>query len=245
MRLLFLLTLSFTVSCVMGQDTLQKLTITHLTKDYYIFTTYGNAGNGKMLPANGMYLVTDKGVILFDTPWDSTQFQPLLDSIYARHHQKVLMCIVTHFHDDRTAGLNYYNNLGIKTYSTKLTDKLAKLHHEPRATNLLNDVEVYQAGQYTFEVFYPGKGHSPDNIVIWFHNEGILYGGCFVKSGEATDLGNLTDADPHQWIRSIKKVQSAYKKPHFIIPGHRSWLDTNSLNHTMYLLTQYELSTKK
>ncbi len=76
----------------------QKLTILHLTKDFYIYTTYGDAGNGNMFPANGMYLVTEKGAVLFDTPWDTTQFQPLLDSIKARHNKNVIMCISTHFH---------------------------------------------------------------------------------------------------------------------------------------------------
>lgn len=33
---------------------------------------------------------------MFDTPWDTTQFQPLLDSIKFKHNMNVLMCIATH-----------------------------------------------------------------------------------------------------------------------------------------------------
>jgi hypothetical protein len=38
-----------------------------------------------------MYLVTNQGVVLFDTPWDSTQFQQLLDSIKIKHGKDVVM----------------------------------------------------------------------------------------------------------------------------------------------------------
>ena len=68
----------------------KPLVISHLTGDFYVYTTYGSY-KGVPVPANGMYLVTTKGVALFDTPWDSTQFQPLLDSIKARHNRNVIM----------------------------------------------------------------------------------------------------------------------------------------------------------
>ena len=101
------------------QDTLKNLTITHLIGDYFIFTTY-KLIQGSVFPSNGMYVLTDIGVVLFDTPWDTSQFQPLLDSIEFRHHKKVISSISTHFHDDRTAAVNYYNDKGIKTHSSKL-----------------------------------------------------------------------------------------------------------------------------
>ena len=59
-----------------AQTNNEKLSITHLAGDYYIFTTYKPI-NGNPFPSNGMYCVTDSGVVLFDTPWDTTQFQTL------------------------------------------------------------------------------------------------------------------------------------------------------------------------
>src|SRR4051812_7924454 len=97
------------------------LVISHLTGDFYVYTTYG-LFKGSPVPSNSMYLVTAKGVVLFDTPWDSTQFEPLLDSIKIRHGKEVVMCISTHFHEDRTAGLEFYRKKGIRTYTSKQTD---------------------------------------------------------------------------------------------------------------------------
>ena len=44
-----------------------KLKITPLTGDFYIYTTY-SIYEGSPVPANGMYLVTNDGVVIFDTP---------------------------------------------------------------------------------------------------------------------------------------------------------------------------------
>lgn len=230
--------LIFISSSAIAQN--KKLTITRLTKDFYIYTTWGDAGNGNMFPANSMYLVTEKGVVLFDTPWDTTQFQPLLDSIMAKHRKKVIMCLSTHFHEDRTAGLNYYRQKGIKTYTTKQTDDLSKQHHKPRAESLIYRDTTFHMGQYTFETYYPGKGHSPDNIVIWFPKEQVLYGGCFIKSTETNSVGNLSDANIDEWIKSAEKVQAKFKAPKYIIPGHQDWHSRQSLAHTLTILKKYK-----
>jgi metallo-beta-lactamase class B len=87
--------------------------------------------------------VTSKGVVLFDTPWDSTQFQPLLDSIKMRHDKDVVLCISTHFHEDRTAGLEFYRRIGIKTYTTERTDKLSRERNEKRAEFLIYKDTVF------------------------------------------------------------------------------------------------------
>ena len=46
-----------------GQNENQELKITNLKGDFYIFTTYKMFGTKKQ-SANGMYLVTNEGVIL-------------------------------------------------------------------------------------------------------------------------------------------------------------------------------------
>lgn len=70
-----------------GQAENAKLKIESLAGDFYIYTTYNTYEDSKV-PANGMYLVTRDGVVMFDTPWDTTQFQPLLDSILLRHQKR-------------------------------------------------------------------------------------------------------------------------------------------------------------
>jgi glyoxylase-like metal-dependent hydrolase (beta-lactamase superfamily II) len=222
-----------------GQATAERLEIHHLTGDFYIYTTYGMY-RGNAVPANGMYLVTSQGAVLFDTPWDTTQFQPLLDSIKVRHNKKVITCIATHFHEDRTNGLEYYRRAGIKTYTTRQTDDSSRTRNERRAEFLIYKDTVFKAGQYSFQTYYAGPGHTADNIVIWFEREKILYGGCLVKSVDAEDLGNLGDANVKEWGPTIRRIQIKCRNPEYIIPGHDSWTSREALTHTLELINSYK-----
>ena len=50
-----------------GQSTGNKIKISNLTGGFYVYTNYKELNN-TLFPSNSMYLVTDKGVVLFDTP---------------------------------------------------------------------------------------------------------------------------------------------------------------------------------
>lgn len=220
-----------------SQTATPGLSITHLTDSFYVYTTY-HILDGSPFPSNSMYLVTNNGVVMFDTPWDSTQFQPLLDSIEARHHQKVVLCISTHFHDDRTIGLEFLQQHGVKTYSSLQTLQLCKQHGDRQAEYYFAGDTTFTVGGYTFKTYYPGKGHTADNIVVWFGKQKILYGGCLVKSIENTSLGYLADADVAAWPATIKRVMAKYPDAVYVIPGHFKWSGRDALQHTYDLVKQ-------
>jgi metallo-beta-lactamase class B len=215
------------------------LIITHLTGDLYVYTTWHFIDDGPF-PSNSMYLVTPKGAVMFDTPWDSTQFQPLLDSIYARHGQRVVLCISTHFHEDRTAGLAFLQQQGIATWSSAMTLEFCRQRHENQAANTFTRDTTFTIGGYSFRTFYPGPGHTRDNIVIWLPKDKVLYGGCFIKSTESPALGNVADADLTAWPVSIRRTMQEFPNPAYVIPGHLSWTDKQSLEHTLKLWEQYK-----
>jgi len=228
------ITFLFTMTQTFGQTEETKLSISHLTGNFYIYTTYSTY-EGSKIPANGMYLIADEGVVLFDTPWDTTQFQPLLDSIKQKHNKNVIMCFATHWHSDRTEGLEYYKQQGIKTYTTKLTDELSQKNNKKRAEYLIEKDTIFNVGQYTFETYYPGQGHTEDNIVIWFGKEKILYGGCLIKGAEAENLGFLGDGNVLEYETTLKNVRRKCPNPKFIIVSHHDWNNINSLKHSIKL----------
>ncbi len=231
----------FSLTTIFAQAGNKKLSISHLTGDFYIYTTY-NTYQESQVPANGMYLITDNGVVIFDTPWDTTQFQPLLDSIKLKHNKSVTMCFATHWHSDKTNGLDYYRQLGIKTYTTVLTDELSKKNNKKRAEFLMSKDSVFTVGQYSFETYYPGQGHTIDNIIIWFEKEKILYGGCLIKGADDEDLGYLDDGNVTAYASTLKNVQQKCRKPAFIIIAHSDWKNIYSLKHS--LLMAKELKKK-
>lgn len=233
--LLLFLFVSITKNLVAQTD--KKLLIEPLTGNFYVYTTYNTYQESKVR-ANGVYLVTKKGVVLFDTPWDTTQFQPLLDSIYSRHQKKVIMAFATHWHSDKTAGLAYYKQLGIKTYTTELTDSLSKVNNAKRAEFLLKQDTSFSVDAYRFETYYPGEGHTKDNIVIWFPKEKILLGGCLIKGAKDKNLGFLGDGNTNEYANTLLKVQRKFPNPKFIITTHSDWRDINSLKNSIRMAKQ-------
>lgn len=233
-RILHMLVLLFSLSRAQAQSDEAKLKIEQLSGDFHIYTTY-NLYEGTRIPAHGMYLITREGVVLFDTPWDSTQCQPLLDSIQQKHHQAVTVCLATHWHSDRTEGLEYYRKKGIKTFTTVLTDQLCEKHHKKRAQYLITKDTVFNLAPYSFQTYYPGPGHTADNIVIWFPNQKILYGGCLIKGADAEDLGYLGDANTAAYETTLRRVQKKCPNPKFIIVSHSNWRNANSMNHSIKL----------
>jgi metallo-beta-lactamase class B len=240
MRLIiFTITFIFSLTDIFGQAENAKLKISQLTGDFYIYTTY-NTYQESQVPANGMYLVTNTGVVMFDTPWDTTQFQPLLDSIKLKHNKSVVMCFATHWHSDKTAGLEYYRQQGIKTYTTVLTDELSKKNNKKRAEFLMTSDTVFQVGQYSFETYYPGQGHTEDNIIVWFKKEKILFGGCLIKGADAEDLGYLGDGNVTAYATTLKNVEKKCRKPDFIVVAHSDWKNINSLKHSLTMAKELQ-----
>jgi metallo-beta-lactamase class B len=230
-----LILLIITAFSLFAEEGLKPLEISHLTANFYIFTTYKNL-NGKPFPSNGMYAVTDSGVVLIDTPWNPEQTLPLLDSIKAWHQKKVVMCISTHYHDDRTAGLDILRKNGVKTFSSLQTLELCKKFKEKEAQFTFVNDTAFSLDGLNFETFYPGEGHTKDNIVVWFPKEKVLYGGCFIKSMDAEGLGNTADANVPEWSVSLKKLIKKYPKPEYVISGHQGWESKAAIMHTFMLL---------
>ena len=183
-----------------------------------------------------MYVVTAKGILIIDCPWDTTQAIPFLDSIEKRYHSKTIAAIATHFHSDRTGSFDIFHRRGIKTYSSCQTLKLCIDRREPQAQYCFSTDTSFDFGDHKVQTFYPGQGHTSDNIVLWFDDTKILYGGCFIKSCEAGDIGNVADANLNEWPQSIAKVKAHFPHPAFIIPGHQSWTSTKALDHTLTLI---------
>lgn len=217
----------------------KELTINHLTGNYYIIKTY-NTWKGKKYDSNSMYVVTRDGVVLLDGVWDTTKCQSLLDYILKHHQKKVVLAIGTHFHDDRTGGFDYFQKQGIKTYSSKQTYDLCKSHHFEKAEFYFSKDTIFTVGEHTFQTYYPGEGHTKDNIVVWCRKQKVLYGGCLVNSLDRSSLGNIADANLQAWPTSIKNVTQKFHKHQYVTPGHGEWTSNNALEHTLKLLDQHK-----
>ena len=223
-----------------AQKQAKKIEIRHLTKNVYVCVSYGYPpGDGEPFPANSLFAVTPKGVVLINTPWGDEQTQQLVDSVKQRFNKKVIFCVATHFHDDCVGGLDVLKKQGAKTYTTRQTYALAKKEKNELPQYTFTGDTTFNVGGLTLQAYYPGAGHTKDNIVVWLPKDKILFGGCLVKSLEANTKGFTGDADLKQWPSSIKNVQSRFKNARYVIPGHQGWQGgLKQLGHTLHVLNQ-------
>lgn len=217
-----------------------KISTTHLTGNVYVYVSYGLPDDKTPFPANGLYIVTANGIILIDTPWDEAQTQQLVDTLQRRYKQKIKLCISTHFHSDRTAGLDLLKKNGVKTYATVLTNQLAKRHGNKQAEFTFSKDTVFNVGGgVAVQTFFPGGGHTKDNIVVWLPQSKVLFGGCLIKSMETNSIGYTADANIPEWPGSITRVKNRFKNIRYLIPGHQGWQgDMLMFGHTISIVKQ-------
>ena len=214
---------------------IKPIQIDSINNNLFVYQTF-NSFNGVEYNANSMYLVTDKGIILFDVPWQKSQYQELNDLLQEKYNLPVIAVFVTHSHDDRAGDLSFYNELNIPTYATSLTN--SKLKKEGKATSKF-EIELgktYKFGNEKFVVEYFGEGHTADNVVIWFPKYKVLNGGCLIKGADAVNLGYTGEANIAQWPKTMQKLMTKHPKIKQVIPGHDNWKATGHIENTFKLL---------
>lgn len=224
-----------------------KLTVTPLNDRVYVHTTYGQYQKS-FVPSNGLIIRTNDGVVLVDTGWDSDgdndNTQQLLRWVADSLRQPVRLCIVTHAHEDRVGGISALRKAGVRVVSTPLTTKKAvKLGYEAPEGILPSDT-TFTIGQEPIRCYFPGEGHTSDNIVVWLPRQQLLHGGCLVKSVAAFGMGNIADANLNEWANSVRKVISQFGSAKIVVPGHEEWGDTRALEHTLRLVEKHAASKR-
>lgn len=222
---------------IYGQNE-KDLKIEKVSNDLYAYTTYGTF-EGVKYAANALYMITSKGIVVFDTPWDQGVNQKFKNELTNRHSLPIIANIATHSHADRAGGLAFFKKIGAETYTSEATDSILEKTNKPRAEYTFRNDTIFHIGDKAFEVFYPGKGHTSDNLIVWFPEEQVLLGGCIIKDGKAKGLGNMEEAYPDEWGQSLQQILEKFPKPKLIIAGHDDWHPQNGIQHTLNLLKSY------
>lgn len=214
---------------------IKPLIIEPLNDKLFVYQSF-NHFKGVEYNANAMYLVTKDGVVLFDVPWQESQYQTLLDSIKVKHQLPVIAVFVTHSHEDRAGDLSFFNALNIRTYASAKTNHILREQGRAEATHLIEIGKTYKFGKEKFAVEFFGEGHTSDNLTIWFPKYKVLNGGCLVKGSAAENLGNVAEANLYAWPKTINEISQKHPKIKQVIPGHDAWRGEGHLSNTLKLL---------
>lgn len=183
-------------------------------------------------PANGLLIEEGEQSLLIDMGWNPRHAEQLLTWARDTLRRPVRAAVVTHFHSDRTGGVPALTAQGIAVYGLEETAKLAKEDGLPVPSSTASPTQSLGP----VDLFFPGAGHAPDNLVVWHRDSGVLFGGCFVKDGAAKDLGNLSDADVAAWPASLERTRQRFPDMRVVVPGHGEPGGPELLTHTQSLL---------
>lgn len=207
--------------------------VSPISENILLYVSYLELPDYGKVPANSLLVKTDSGFVVIDTPWNNAQAEVLNNWIENEFKMKVVAVIATHFHADCAGGLGYFNNQVIPTYGLQLTKELCLRTKIPNPSHTFSDSLQLNFSGLIIDLYYPGPGHSEDNIVVWIEKEKTLFGGCLIKALSSSGMGNTADADIQKWPSSVKNVQRKYGNVEIVVPGHGAVGGTGLLAHTM------------
>jgi glyoxylase-like metal-dependent hydrolase (beta-lactamase superfamily II) len=207
----------------LGTDTMTRIAqtvwVARIAPHLWLHTTTG-VMSGFVFPANGLILEQDGGALLIDAGYTPDQAETLVLWSKKNLSSPVALAVATHFHNDRTGGIDGLKKYGVRTLANPLTCQLASEHQMPVPEPITDfGTEPYRLDK-ACELLFPGAGHTRDNIVAWLPQQRVLFGGCLLKSGTSGGLGNIADSVIPDWAATVRNVQTHYPLPNIAIPGH-------------------------
>jgi glyoxylase-like metal-dependent hydrolase (beta-lactamase superfamily II) len=193
--------------------------------------------------SNAGFVVTPAGVVVFDTLGSPSLAQEMVKRIREVTEQPIKIAIVSHYHADHYYGMQVFQELGAEVWAHELgkaangTDA-QKLRFEQRKTLLgkwINDQTQrfsipdtwlsgdtdFELGGVRFNLRHVGPAHSPEDLVMFMPQDGILYAGDLVFKGRVPFVG---DADSKKWLTALDKLIDL--QPKRLVPGHGGASDT-------------------
>ncbi len=201
-----------------GRDDLR---LTRLSPIVWMHTTIKILPNFGPFPSNGLLVIDGPDAILVDSAWNDEQTAAILDWAAQELKHPVTRAVFTHAHEDKMGGVGAIIARDIATYALPLTNELSA---DRGLVAARNDLALAEAGPPVFlgpvELFYPGPGHTADNIVANVGTAGILFGGCLIRPARARTLGNILDASVGHWQQAVEAVATRFPGSTIVVPSH-------------------------
>lgn len=203
---------------------------------YYVQGKAGVATANEGFISNAGFIVTDEGVIVFDTLGTPSLANMFLAKIRSVTDKPILKVIVSHYHADHIYGLQVFKEQGAQIIAPKgamvylgsakaeslLEDRRFAL--EPwvnESTHLVSpDVIIdkpmtFKLGDTKFTLDVLGAAHSDGDLTMFVEPEQIFFSGDIIFEGRVPYLG---DANTKKWLETLIQMETGKIKA--LIPGH-------------------------
>jgi metallo-beta-lactamase class B len=220
-------------------DINEDIRLIHIVDSVFIHESFHSSENWGRFSSNGMLIVRQGKAIMVDTPMDEEKTEVMLNYLYRELGWEVELFIAGHFHDDCMGGINVLHKQNIPSLACNKTHKKCRELGLPQPKKRFGQSRKLNFYGTSVYCLYHGPGHSIDNIVVWIPSSSVLFGGCMVRSMAARGPGNLEDAYPAKWLRTLQVLKEKYREARIVIPGHGSFGDNSLLDHSYGILTNY------
>ena len=186
--------------------------------------------------SNAGFVVTNDGVVVFDTLGTPVLAKQLVAAIGKVTRQPIKRVIISHYHADHVYGMQVFKALGAEVWahtsgqeylnSEEAIQRLQQrremlyplLDENTRllpADKWLTDDSSFEMGGLHFDLRHVGPAHSSEDIAMYVKEDGVLYSGDLVFKGRVPFVGN---ANSKKWLVALDRLIAF--KPKYMIPGH-------------------------
>ncbi len=225
---------------VQEAETLPPPSLEKIADNVWIHKSYDYISGWGLVLSQGLVVKTEGGVALVDTAWTDEETEALLSLINAELGESPDIAIVTHAHADKMGGMKALQDIGIGGRAHPFTNEDAPARGLRKTMFSILDGKTREMllgleGEEGVTVFYPGAGHTRDNIVVYYAPAKVLFGGCLIRPGASKNLGNTADGDVDHWAQAVRNVAEAFPDAEIVIPSHGPMGGRELLDHTIEL----------
>ncbi len=230
-----------------GEKPLPPLSLERIADNVWVHKSYEVIEPWGPILSQGLVVKTDAGVFLVDTAWNDADTEILLALVKRETGETPKAAIVTHAHNDKMGGMDVLAEASIPTFMHQLTkddaiergllSKEAASFEDtgPNGAIVAEDFKFMWLDRDQLTAFYPGPGHTRDNIVVYHADTKTLFGGCLIRPARSISLGNTADADIANWADAVANVAAEFPDAEIVIPSHGPAGGRDLLDHTIAL----------
>jgi metallo-beta-lactamase class B len=212
----------------------EDLIIRQISEHTYQHISFLNTTSFGKVPCNGMIVVDEGKAVILDSPAYNEVSQELILYLTTVLNLKIDAIVSTHFHADCLGGLDAFHQAGVASFATHKTIEFARNSKATVPQNGFDGNKTLPVGGKAIYLEFVGEGHTRDNIIGYFPNDSVLFGGCLIKEIGA-GKGNLEDANTTAWSETVRKIKAKYPQTKIVIPGHGQTGGTELLDYTITL----------
>lgn len=203
---------------------------------YYVQGPPGTPTDNDGFMSNAGFVVTNDGVVVFDSLGTPSLAYLLLSRIHRITDKPVVKVVVSHYHADHVYGLQVFKALGAEIIAPVgakdyLNSPAAQGRLKQRRESLFPWVDEktylvkpdkyidapyqFKLGGLDFIITPLGSTHSDGDQTMFVKQDQALYAGDLVFEGR---IPFVAGSQPKHWIENLQKLDASQLK--VIVPGH-------------------------